>query len=96
MSSILVTPEQLHQVSVQLTSGAESINSTLAQLRSQVMSLQGEWKGTANTSFENLWNEWQTSANQLHQALTGISQLTQQASNNYANTEQGIAGSFQT
>jgi WXG100 family type VII secretion target len=94
MSNILVTPEQLQSVSSQLTAGAASIESTLAQLMAQVAPLQGEWRGVAQTRFEALWQEWQQSARGIHDALTGISQLTAQAAANYSDTEQAIASSF--
>ncbi len=94
MGGITVTPEQLAGVSRQLTQGAGTIDGLLSQLASQVSPLQGEWVGAAQASFEGLWNEWQTSAKQLHEALTGIATLTQQAATNYETTEQGIASSF--
>lgn len=94
MAGIQVTPEQLSTVSTQLTNGAQTIDGTLAQLAGQVAPLGSEWQGVAQQRFEQLWAEWQKSAKGLHEALTGIAQLTQQASHSYASTEQGIAQSF--
>lgn len=94
MTGIQVTPEQLSDASRSLTSGASTIEGTLSQLRSQIAPLAGEWKGVAQQRFEQLWKEWDTSAKQLHEALTGIAQLTAQASQAYEQTEQGIAQSF--
>ena len=94
MTGIQVTPEQLAGVSQQLTSGAANIDNILAQLRNQVSPLQDSWKGMAQAKFEQLWTEWQTSAKQLHEALTGIATLTSQASQTYAETEQRIASTF--
>lgn len=93
-SSISVTPEQLAQISAQLTSGAGEVESILSQLAGQVAPLQGDWVGQAQTRFEALWNEWQTSARNLHEALAGIAQLTQQAATAYETNEQNIAASF--
>ena len=41
-----------------------------------------------------LWLEWQNSARGLHEALTGIATLTQQAGTRYESNEQGIAATF--
>ena len=64
------------------------------QLASQVAPLQSEWQGVAQARFQELWAEWQRSSRGIQEALHGISQLTQQAGTNYADTEQGIASSF--
>ena len=50
--------------------------------------------GVAQARFQELWAEWQRSSRGIQEALHGISQLTQQAGTNYADTEQGIASSF--
>jgi ESAT-6 family protein len=94
MANILVTPEQLHEISRQLNSGATNIESLLSQLQGQVLPLRSEWRGQAQAQFEQLWTEWQKSAAGIHHALTGISQLTASAATNYADTEQSIAASF--
>lgn len=72
---IRVTPEQLSGVSGQLSGGAGSIEATLSQLASQVAPLGSDWAGTRQARFLALWQQWQTSSRQLHQALTDISVL---------------------
>jgi WXG100 family type VII secretion target len=94
MPGIRVTPEQLQSVSSQLSSGAASIEETLSQLAAQVAPLGSDWAGVAQARFEALWAEWQRSAQGIHEALTGVAQLTNQAAANYADTEQAIASSF--
>ncbi len=94
MAAISVTPEQLQQISAQLTSGAGEVESILSTLAGQVSPLQGDWVGQAQARFEELWAEWQTSARNLHEALTGIAQLTQQAGAAYESNEQNIAATF--
>jgi WXG100 family type VII secretion target len=96
VAAISVTPEQLQQISAQLTSGASEVESILGQLAGYVSPLQGDWVGQASGRFESLWNEWQTSARNLHEALTGIAQLTQQAGTAYATNEQNIAATFRS
>jgi WXG100 family type VII secretion target len=94
VAAISVTPEQLQQISSQLSNGAGEVESILSQLASYVMPLQGDWVGQAQARFEALWTEWQTSARNLHEALTGIAQLTQQAGSAYESNEQNIAATF--
>jgi 6 kDa early secretory antigenic target len=94
MPNIAVTPEQLQSVGAQLNSGAASIESTLSQLASQVAPLQSEWQGVAQARFQELWAEWHRSSQGIKEALTGISQLTQQAGAKYEGSEQEIASSF--
>jgi 6 kDa early secretory antigenic target len=91
---IRVTPEQLQQVSAQLNGGAAGIEGTLRQLAGYVEPLGSDWAGVAQARFTELWAEWQRSAAGLHQALTGIAQLTARAGASYETTEQGIAASF--
>lgn len=91
---IRVTPEQLQQVSGQLTSGASSIEATNSQLRSQVAPLGSDWAGQAQARFQQLWEQWERSARQLNEALNGIAQLTNQAGAAYADNEAAVASSF--
>ena len=91
---ITVTPEQLQSISSQISGGSNEIESILSQLRNVVAPLQSDWVGAAQAQFEELFNQWQTDANGLQQALAGIASLTMNASNAYAQTEQSIASSF--
>jgi WXG100 family type VII secretion target len=91
---IRVTPAELAGVSSQLSSGAGTIDATLAQLASRVAPLGTEWAGTGQARFMALWQEWQTSSRQLHQALTDISILMQRASVAYEQNDAQIGASF--
>jgi WXG100 family type VII secretion target len=93
-TGIRVTPEQLQQVSSQLTGGAESIDGILRQLAAAVAPLGSDWAGVAQARFEELWLQWQRSGQELHGALTGIAHLTQRAAASYEQTEASIAASF--
>ena len=94
MTAIKVTPEQLQQVSGQLQAGSSNVDGILAQLASSVAPLGSDWAGVAQARFQELWVQWQKSAKALNESLTGISHLMNQASANYAQTEQSIASSF--
>jgi WXG100 family type VII secretion target len=91
---IRVTPEQLRQVAAQLNGAAGDIDGTLRQLAASVEPLGTDWAGVAQAHFLELWADWQRGAASLHQALTGIAQLTSQAATRYESAEQGIATSF--
>jgi WXG100 family type VII secretion target len=91
---IRVAPEQLRQLSGRLNAGAGEIDGTLRQLAGGVAPLGSDWAGVAQARFLELWGEWQRSAASLHQALTGIAQLTAQAAARYETTEHDIASSF--
>jgi WXG100 family type VII secretion target len=65
-----------------------------SSLAGSLAPLGGEWAGVAQQRFEALWAEWQRSARSLHEALTGISTLLNQAGVHYAEAEHAIAGSF--
>lgn len=92
--AISVTPQQLQQISARLTSGAGEVESILTQLAGYVAPLQGDWVGEAQDRFETLWTEWQNGARGIHEALTGIAQLTRQAGTAYEANEQNIAATF--
>ena len=91
---IRVTPEQLMGVAGQLNAGAGSIEATLGQLAGQVSPLGADWAGVGQAKFLGLWQQWQTSSRNLHQALEEISQLMRHASVAYESNDQQIAASF--
>ena len=91
---IKVTPEQLHGVAGQLNGGATSIDTTLGQLAGAVAPLGSDWAGVAQGRFMQLWQQWQTSQKQLHQALTEIGVLMNRAGGAYSENEASVAASF--
>lgn len=91
---IKVTPEQLASVAGQLSGGAGSIEGTLGQLAGNVSPLGSDWAGVAQARFLQLWEQWQTSSKQLHQALVEISALMNRAGGAYEQNEQSVASSF--
>lgn len=92
MSQIKVTSEELLSTSSSLATGAQNVAEELARLRGLVESLIGaEWSGAASGSFNELWQKWGTGANQVQQALEGISQMLSAAANTYQQTEDQLA-----
>jgi WXG100 family type VII secretion target len=91
---IRVTPEQLASVASQLNGGASSIDGILSQLAGNVAPLGSDWAGVAQGRFLQLWEQWQTSSRQLHQALAEIAVLMQRAAGAYESNEQQVAAMF--
>jgi WXG100 family type VII secretion target len=96
MSGIRVTPEQLASMSGRVSSSSASIEGELRTLAGSLAPLGSDWAGVAQERFQALWAEWQKSAEGLHEALSGISQLLGQAGSSYAEAERQIAASFGT
>lgn len=91
MSNIKVTSSDLHTVSGQLSSGSADIESRLSSLHSQVQGLvDNGWQGSASAAFNELYQQWHTSAGQLKQALDGISKQLSAAATTYEQTEQQL------
>jgi len=95
MALIKVTSEDLATVAAQLSSGSEEIDSQLARMRGLVQGLvASDWQGAASSAFDSLYQQWNTSAANLREALDGISRLASNAATAYANTEQQIQQSM--
>jgi WXG100 family type VII secretion target len=94
VSGFRVTPEQLQSLSGRVRGGAGSIESELRGLAGSLAPLGSDWAGVAQARFTELWSEWQTSAERLNAALTGISELLGQAGTAYATAEEQVARSF--
>lgn len=94
MGQFSVAPETLMAVSGQVTSTAADIAGTLQNLRGTVSPLQSEWTGQAQAQFQQLWEQWETSARSLNEALDGIARLVGQAGQKYGETDAAIASSF--
>src|SRR5215469_8941309 len=89
------TSEDLASASAQLSSGSQEIDSQLAGMRNLVQSLvASDWQGAASSAFDSLYQQWNTSAANLREALDGISKLLANAASAYADTEQQIQQSM--
>lgn len=96
MAQISVTSDSISGVANQLSSGAQSIESQLQNLKSLVDGLVGgEWSGDASLSFQELYSQWDQAGIQLKEALEGVSGILSQAALSYEENEQGVASSFQ-
>lgn len=95
MSFLKVTAEELHQVAGQLQTAAANINDENGRAMNQVNALIGEgWDGAASAQFNALFAEWKTGADQVQEALHGISGLLSQAGTQYQSTEDAVRQSM--
>jgi len=95
MSLIKVTAEDLQTLSSQVMAGSESIQEQLSRLQSEVTAVVGgDWMGVASGAFHERYEEWNTSAAGLRDALDGIAQLLSHAASNYQQTEDAIRASM--
>lgn len=94
MSGFRVTPEQLKGLSTRVSGGAGTISAELGALRGALAPLEGEWQGQARERFRELYDQWDSGAQQLQQALDGIATLLQQAGQSYEEAERAVASSF--
>lgn len=95
MAEIRVTSDSLAAVAGQLSSGSQSIESQLSNLKSLVEGLiSGDWSGTASQTFNELYSQWDQAGLQLKESLQGISDLLNQAALSYEDSENAIASTF--
>ena len=97
MAQISVASESISGVANQLSSGAQSIESQLQNLKSLVDGLVGgEWSGDASLSFQELYSQWDQAGIQLKEALEGVSEILATAARSYEESEAAVAGSFRS
>jgi early secretory antigenic target protein ESAT-6 len=87
VSFIQVVPDSVQAAGRQIQMISGQIEELIGQLRATATNVQGEWKGSANSAFENAMGDWNIAANRIHEAATSIGIATQTAGVNYADTE---------
>ena len=91
MSYLKVTAEELISVAGQLNAAASNIMEENSRAMGQVDSLVGAgWEGAASQQFSALFAQWKQGADQVQDALHGISQLLSSAGQAYQQTEDQI------
>lgn len=95
MSVLRVTPAQLEALSGTVVRTSGDIRSQQQSLRTQLSPLFGaDWSGAASAQFTALFEQFDTHARGLSDALDGIGALLGRAGASYAEVEQQIASSF--
>ncbi|MGH9089965.1 MAG: WXG100 family type VII secretion target [Acidimicrobiales bacterium] len=96
MGMLKVTSEELVSLSQSLKTGSDQVQAQLDAMRRQVEPVAATWEGAASSSFQQLWQEWQSGAKQVQEALTGISTLLSHAATTYQSAETSIQRSMQS
>jgi WXG100 family type VII secretion target len=65
----------------------DEVQGELTRLQGVVDSVRGSWAGQAQVSFDNLMQRYNTSAQQLREALTSISENIRSNAHNFDNVE---------
>jgi WXG100 family type VII secretion target len=95
MAGLRVTPEQLEQLGGAIARTSADIRGQHQVLRGQLTPLFGaDWSGAAAAQFAMLYEQFDTHARGLSDALDGIGALLRQAGAAYAEVEQQVAASF--
>ncbi|MDQ6851875.1 MAG: WXG100 family type VII secretion target [Actinomycetota bacterium] len=95
MSGLKVTPSQLAALSGSVTRVSGDVRASHQSLRSQLSPLFGaDWSGAAAAQFTALYEQFDTHARGMSDALDGIGQLLGRAGVAYADVEQQITASF--
>ncbi len=94
MTTYNVTPLDLQTGAANCDKTADSIETTLATLKTMVAGLADEWRGYASTEFQTLMANWDTHSRNLNEALTGIAAGLRANAHNYADTEHTVHSNF--
>lgn len=70
------------------------VQSELTRLRGVVDTIRGSWAGSAQVSFDNLMQRWNTSATNLQEALSSISENIRSNARSFENVETDNAQAF--
>jgi WXG100 family type VII secretion target len=95
MTGLKVTPAQLQALGATTTRVSADVRGQHQQLRGQLTPLFGaDWSGAAASQFTALYQQFDTHARGLSDALEGIGALLRHAGTAYADVEQQVASSF--
>lgn len=94
MSQIMVVTEAVQSAGQRIQALSQEIEQLIGQLQSTALSVQGEWRGVANSAFETAMGEWQSAANNIQMAASQIGRATLTAGTNYQDTESANASMF--
>lgn len=90
MARIGVQSEELRQQAGAVKTGAAEVNEILSRLTGQIQALASTWEGAASAAFQTRWQEWQTGAAQVQQAMDGMGVFLDQAALTYEETEESL------
>ena len=90
MARIGVQSEELRQQAAAVKVGAGEVNDILSRLTGQIQTLASSWEGAASAAFQSRWQEWQTGAGQVQQAMDSMGIFLDEAARTYEQTEESL------
>jgi WXG100 family type VII secretion target len=93
VNRLTVDSSDLRAQSGQVRAGASDVSETLTRLTGQIADLAGRWEGSASQAFQARWQEWQTGAQAVQQAMENMGVFLEQAAQAYEETEAGLSSS---
>jgi WXG100 family type VII secretion target len=94
--SIRVSPQQLRDIANGLNRGSSDVQTELDALRKTVAPLEGQFTGDAAAAFEDLFQRWLRSGDELRRSLEGLSHLLGDVARVFEDTDRSAAGSMRT
>lgn len=90
MAKVAVQSEELHTQAAAVKSGSADVSAILSRLTSQITSLAGLWEGSASQAFQARWQEWQSGAQNVQQAMEHMGMFLDQAGDAYEQNEEAL------
>jgi WXG100 family type VII secretion target len=76
--------------------GAENFSESLKALDVEVSNTLDGWRGASGAAYEDIWRQWHTGADQVHQGLSAMAQLLGAAAHDFASQEQASAAAVRS
>ena len=90
MPKLAVQSEDLRHQSDAVKNGANEVSDILSRLTQQISDLASRWEGGASEAFQSRWQEWQTGASKVQQAMDDMGLFLGQAAQAYEDTENSL------
>ena len=90
---VSVNYEEMQGLETNLRTASADLQSAINRAQSAVVAVANvSWTGSAATSFGTLHDQWNSSAKQIMQSLSGLADFLRQARPAYEQTDQQLAG----
>ena len=95
MGGTKVTYEDLETLSSQLSAQMTNLQQVISTAQKSVEAVAGvSWQSAAQANFTQLHNSWNSSANQIMEAGTGMASFLKQAAQQYRDVDATLANSL--
>lgn len=89
--NILVSPEELRSHGTDVTTRANAARDDFMSLKARLQALSGAFQGQAHDAFERHYEEWNTHATGLVDALDGLGKFLNTSADTIEQTDQQLA-----